>query len=61
MSVVPGPASQDAIFKLVFASPALQRNSSRSCSTVYAVGWRVVLLFDRVSTGKGPSHQMKSV
>ncbi len=24
MSVVPGPASQDAVFKLVFASPALQ-------------------------------------
>ncbi len=24
MSVVPGPASQDAVFKLVYASPALQ-------------------------------------
>ncbi len=24
LSVVPGPASQDAVFKLVYASPALQ-------------------------------------
>jgi hypothetical protein len=29
VSVVPGPASQDAVFKLVFASPALQCNTKK--------------------------------
>ncbi len=39
MSVVPGPASQDAVFKLVYASPALQCSVRLDQTPNQSIGW----------------------